>query len=202
MALWCRTCAETTSGQASGEEPRLPHIGPRATYLDDHAVEREENVLESRSMNSEKFRSRPRTGTYTRPSLGEEPRPMLTVQGSRIFPRNHADEREEDEPEGRTEYSDEYIIKCFGAHQGPKLDLSEEQCDRYGDWLAVKKPAIDWMMRHATELAAAVGSVITNPNQVDPGVIIAALNRKAVNQPTPFLCHMPVRCSLRCAAWR
>ena len=91
----------------------------------------------------------------------------------------HADEREEDEPEGRSEYSDEYIIKCFGAHRGPKLDLSEEQCDRYGDWLAVKNAAVDWLMGHGTELAAAVGSVITNPNQVDPGMIVAGLSRKA-----------------------
>ena len=95
---------------------------------------------------------------------------MLTVQGTRMFPSSHADEREEDELEGRSEYSDEYIIKCFGAHRGPKLDLSEEQCDRYGDWLAVKNAAIDWLMGHGTELAAAVGSAITNPNQVDPGV--------------------------------
>jgi hypothetical protein len=179
MALWSRTRTEATDGQASGEEPRLPHIGPRATDLDDHAVEREENVLESRSMDSEEFRSRTRAGTYSRPSLGEEPRPMLTVQGSRMFPRSHADEREEDEPEGRSEYSDEYIIKCFGAHRGPKLDLSEEQCDRYGDWLAVKNAAVDWLMGHGKELAAAVGSVITNPNQVDPGMIVAGLSRKA-----------------------
>ena len=130
-------------------------------------------------MDSEGFRSRTRAGTYSRPSLGEEPRPMLTVQGSRMFPRSHADEREEDEPEGRSEYSDEYIIKCFGAHRGPKLDLSEEQCDRYGDWLAVKNAAVDWLMGHGTELAAAVGSVITNPNQVDPGMIVAGLSRKA-----------------------
>ena len=81
--------------------------------------------------------------------------------------------------EGRFEYSDEYIIKCFGAHRGPKLDLSGVQCDRYGDWLAVKNAAIVWMMGHATELAAAVGSVITNPNQVDPGEIFAGLSRKA-----------------------
>ena len=46
-ALWYRTRAETTSGQASGEKPGLPHIGPRSTDLDDHAVE-----LESRSMDS------------------------------------------------------------------------------------------------------------------------------------------------------
>ena len=110
MALWSRTWTEATSGQAAGEKPRLPHIGPRATDLDDHAVEREENVLESRSMDSDEFRSRTRAGTYSRPSLGEEPRPMLTVQGTRMFPRSHADEREEDEPEGRSEYSDEYIL--------------------------------------------------------------------------------------------
>ena len=34
-------------------------------------------------------------------------------------------------------------------------------------------------MGHATELARAVGSVIANPNQVDPGAIIAGLNRNA-----------------------
>ena len=44
MALWCRTRAEATSGQAFGGEPRLPRIGPRATDLDDHAVEREERA--------------------------------------------------------------------------------------------------------------------------------------------------------------
>ena len=104
---------------------------------------------------------------------------MLTVQGTRMFPSSHADEREEDELEGRSEYSDEYILRSFGAHRGPKLDLSGEQCDRYGDWLAVKNAATDWLMGHATELAGAVGSAITNPNQVDPGVIIAGLNKKA-----------------------
>ena len=42
MGLWPRTRAEPTDGQAgdSGEEPRLPDIGPRATGLDDHAVKR------------------------------------------------------------------------------------------------------------------------------------------------------------------
>ena len=79
MVLWCRTRAETTSRQASSEEPRLPHIGPRATDLDDYAVEREENVPESRSMDSEEFRCRTRAETYSRPSLGEEPRLMLMV---------------------------------------------------------------------------------------------------------------------------
>ena len=104
----------------------------------------------------------------------------MTVQGTRMSQSRHADEREEDEPEGRSEYSDEYIIKRFGAHRGgAKLDLSEEQYDRYGDWMAVKNAAIDWLMGHATELAATVGSVITNPNQVDSGVIIAGLSRKA-----------------------
>ena len=34
-------------------------------------------------------------------------------------------------------------------------------------------------MGHGKELAAAVGSVIANPNQVDPGIIIAGLSRKA-----------------------
>ena len=119
LALWCRTRAETTSGQAADEKPRLSHIGPRATDLDGHAVEREENMLESRSMDSEEFRSRTRARMHSRPSLGEEPRPTLTMQETRMFPRSHADEREEDEPDGRSEYSDEYIIKCFGAHRGP-----------------------------------------------------------------------------------
>jgi len=171
-ALRSRARTEPTDGQASGEKPRLPQHHAESNG-------REEDEPEGRSMDSEGFRSRTRAGTYSRPSLGEEPRPMLTVQGTRMFPRSHADEREEDEPEGRSEYSDEYIIKCFGAHRGPKLDLSEEQCDRYGDWLAVKNAAIDWLMGHGTELAAAVGSVITNPNQVDPGMIIAGLSRKA-----------------------
>ena len=49
----------------------------------------------------------------------------------------------EDEPEGRSGYSDEYILRSFGAHRGGKLDLSEEQCNRYGDWLAVKNAATD-----------------------------------------------------------
>ena len=126
MALRSRARAEPTDGHASGEEPRLPHIGPRATHLDGHTVEREENALEGRSKDSEKFSSRTRAGTYSRASLDEEPRAMLTVQGTRMFPKSHADEREEDTPEGRPEYSDEYIIRSFGAHRGPKLDLSEE----------------------------------------------------------------------------
>ena len=153
VGLSCRISAETTDGQAFGEEPRLPRYGPRLDR-NNHAESNgcEENVLESCSMDSERFMSRTRAGTYSRQSLGEEPRPMLTVQGSRMFPRSHADEREEDEPEGRSKYSDEYIIKCFGAHRGPKLDLSEEQCDRYGDWLAVKNAAVDWLMGHGTEL--------------------------------------------------
>ena len=74
--------------------------------------------------------------------------------------------------------------------RGPKLDLSEEQCDRYGDWLAVKNTAIDWLMGHGTELAAAVGSVITNPNQVNPGVIIAGLSRKASIQDRALEGHL------------
>ena len=78
MALWSRTWTEATSGQAAGEKPRVPPtIGPRATDLDDHAVEREENMLEIHSMDSEEFRSRTRAGTYSRPSLAEEPRLML-----------------------------------------------------------------------------------------------------------------------------
>ena len=84
MALWSRTRAEATSGQTPGEEPRLPHIGPRATDPDDHAVKREEDEPEGCFMDSEESRSRTRAGTYSRPSLGEEPRAMLTVQGTRI----------------------------------------------------------------------------------------------------------------------
>ena len=68
---------------------------------------------------------------------------LLTVQGTRISQSRHADEREEDNPEGRSEYSDEYILRSFGAHPGPKLDLSEERCDRYDDRLAIKNPATD-----------------------------------------------------------
>ena len=34
---------------------------------------------------------------------------MFTVQGTRMFLRCHADECEEDKPERRPEYSDEYI---------------------------------------------------------------------------------------------
>ena len=168
MALWCRTRTETKSGQTLGSKPRLTHTGPRATDPDDHAVKREEDELEGRSMDSEESRPRTRAGTYSRPSLGEEPRPMLTVQGTRMFPSGHADEREEDEPEGRSENSEEYILKNFGAHRGPKLDLTQEQCDKYGEWLAVKNAATDWRIRHTTELVGAVRLVISKPNQVDP----------------------------------
>ena len=179
MALWCRTRTETKSGQTLGSKPRLTHTGPRATDPDDHAVKREEDELEGRSMDSEESRPRTRAGAYSRPSLGEEPRPMLTVQGTRMFPSSHADEREEDELEGRSEYSDEYILRRFGAHRGPKLDLSEEQCNTYGEWIAVKNAATDWLMGHATELAGAVGLVISKPNQVDPETIITGLSREA-----------------------
>ena len=109
--------------------------------------------------------------------LGEEPRPVL--KETRMFPSGHADEREEDEPEGRSEDSEGFILKVFGAHRGPKLDLSEEQCNKYGEWLAVKNAAADWLMGHATELAGAVGLVISKPNQVDPETIIAGLSREA-----------------------
>ena len=67
-----------------------------------HADKREEDEQEGRSMDSEESRSRTRAGTYSRPSLGEEPRPMLTVRGTRMAPSSHADEREEDEQEGRS----------------------------------------------------------------------------------------------------
>ena len=179
MALWSRIRTETNSGQTLGSKPRLTQQGPRATAPTDHAVNREEDELEGRSMDSEESRPRTRAGTYSRPSLGEEPRPMLTVQGTRMFPSGHADEREEDEPEGRSEDSEGFILKVFGAHRGPKLDLSEEQCNKYGEWLAVKNAAADWLMGHATELAGAVGLVISKPNQVDPETIIAGLSREA-----------------------
>ena len=55
-----------------------------------------------------------------------------------MFPGSHADEREEDELGGRSGYSDEYILRSFGAHQGPKLNPSGWQCGSYGGWLAVK----------------------------------------------------------------
>ena len=69
------------------------------------------------------------------------------MQPPRTFQSRHADEREEEELESRSEYSDEYILRSFGAHRGPKLDLSEEQCDHdsCGDWLAVKNAATDWL---------------------------------------------------------
>ena len=79
------------------------------------------------------LRSRARTEPTDGQASGEEPR--LPRHGPRAGRHNHAESnrREEDEPEGRSEYSDEYIVKCFGAHRGPKLDLSEEQCGWYGD---------------------------------------------------------------------
>ena len=91
MTLWSRTRAETTDGQASGEEPGLPRHGPRP----------ERN--------------------------------------------NHAESnrREEDEPEGRSEDSEEYILKSVGAHQGPKLELTQDQCGNYGELVAVKNAARD-----------------------------------------------------------
>ena len=151
-----RTRAGTYRRPSLGEEPRpmltgciMQHRTVQGTrmFQSRHADGREEDEPEDRSLDSEEFRSmaRTRAGTYSRPSLGEEPRPMLTVQGTRIFPSSHADEREEDELEGRSEYSDEYILRSFGAYRGPKLDLSGEQCDRYGDWLAVKNAATDWL---------------------------------------------------------
>ena len=84
--------------------------------------------------------------------------------------QSHADEREEDEPEDRSEYSDEYILRSFGAHRGPKLDLSEERCDRYGDWLAIKNAATDWLKDHPTfsgtqlckEIEEPMGILATN----------------------------------------
>ena len=54
---------------------------------------------------------------------------MLMVQGTRMFPSSHADEREEDELEGRSEYSDEYILRSFGAHRGPN-SISRKSSDR------------------------------------------------------------------------
>ena len=91
MGLWSRARTETTDGQASGEEPRLPRHGPREGRHD-HA---------------------------------------------------ESNGREEDEPEGRSDDSEEYILKSFGAHRGPKLELTEEQCGNYGEWLAVQNAATD-----------------------------------------------------------
>jgi hypothetical protein len=56
MGLWCRTRAETTDGQASGGEPRLPRHGPRADR-NNHAESNgcEENVLEGRSDDLEEY---------------------------------------------------------------------------------------------------------------------------------------------------
>ena len=127
LGPWCRIRTETTDGQDSGEEPRLPRHGPRPDR------------------------------------------------------NNHAESngREEDEPEGRFEDSEEYILKSFGAHRGPKLELTQEQCDDYGAWVAVKNAARDWLNAHATELATAVGLVITDPNNANPEVTIAGLSRNA-----------------------
>ena len=62
----------------------------------------------------------------------------MTVQGTRMFPRSHADEREEDEPEGRSEYSDEYILRSFGAHRGPN-SISRKSS------LSVTSTVIGWL---------------------------------------------------------
>ena len=115
------------------------------------------------------LRSRARTEPTDGQASGEKPR----------LPQHHAERREEDEPEGRSDDSEEYILKSFGAHRGPKLDLTQEKCEKYGDWLAVRNAATDWLMGHASELAAAVGSVMANPNEVDLVSIIAGLSRKA-----------------------
>ena len=74
------------------------------------------------------------------------------------------------------------IVNENGNRYGHLANETEEQCDRYGNWLAVKNAAMDWLMGHATELAETVGSVITNLIHVDPGVIIAGLSRRASNQ--------------------
>ena len=125
------------------------------------------------------LRSRARTEPTDGQASGEEPR--LPRHGPRADRHNHAESngREEDEPEGRSEDSEEYILKSFGAHRGPKLELTQEQCGNYGEWLAVKNAAIDWLMGHATELATSVGSVIADPNNANPEAIIAGLSRKA-----------------------
>ena len=123
--------------------------------------------------------SRTRTEATDGQASGEEPR--LPRHGPRSDRYNHAESngREEDDLEGRSEDSEEYILKRFGAHRGPKLELTQEQCDDYGAWVAVKNAARDWLIGHATELATTVGSVVANPNKTNPEVIIAGLNRKA-----------------------
>ena len=63
MVLWSRIRTETNSGQTLGTKPRLTQEGPRATAPTDHAVNREEDELEGRSMDSEESRPRTRAGT-------------------------------------------------------------------------------------------------------------------------------------------
>ena len=108
---------------------------------------------------------------------------MLTVQGTRTFQSHHADEREEDELESRSEYSDEYILRSFHLELtgGPNsISRKSSVTATVIGWLSrMQQSATDWLIGHATELARAVGSVITNPNQADPGAIIAGLSRKA-----------------------
>ena len=123
--------------------------------------------------------SRTRAEPTDRQASGEEP--SLPRHGPRPDRNNHAESngREEDEQEGRSEGSEEYILKSFGAHRGPKLELTQERCDDYKAWVAVKNAARDWLMGHATELATAVGSVIADPNNANQEVTIAGLSRKA-----------------------
>ena len=61
----------------------------------------------------------------------------------------------------------------FGAHRGPKLELTEAQSHNYGDWVAIRNAATDWLMVTAPELAQAVEVVISRSDEVDPGVIIS-----------------------------
>ena len=87
MTLWSRIWTQTTSRPSLGEEPRPTLEGTRMSpcpQLSGHAGEREEDELEGRSKDSEEFRSKTRTETNSRPSLGEEPRPML--KGTRMSP--------------------------------------------------------------------------------------------------------------------
>ena len=70
---------------------------------------------------------------------------------------------EDDELEGHFEYSDEHILRNFGAHRGPKLDLSEERCDRYGDWLAVKNAATDRLKDHPTFSGTQLREALEEP---------------------------------------
>ena len=68
--------------------------------------------------------SRTRAEPTDRQASGEEPR--LPRYGPRPDRNSHTESNgcEEDEPEGRSEDSEGCILKSFGAHRGPKLELT------------------------------------------------------------------------------